>query len=124
MDKEDRLHRLRLFGEPEGKRYLEAFPGLNPLSVERLPQIGPPGAIALMSCIKAAKYFEYTESDIILTVLTDSAVFHKDSLRELAAQEGECSLTDARGGTSLRLLHLTVDHLAEPTLAERRASTT
>lgn len=100
VDKEDRLHRLRLFGEPEGKRYLEAFPGLNLLLVERLPKIGPSGAIALMSCIKAANYFEYTKSDIILTVLTDSAVFHKGRLRELAAQEGEYSLTDARGGTS------------------------
>jgi len=67
----------------------------------------------VISSIKMVKYFKYTKEDIILTVLTDSAFFHKARLWELAAQEGEFSLRNAAVKRRLRLPRLATDHLAE-----------
>ena len=45
--------------------------------------MGISGIANVLCCIKMAKYYELTENDVVVTVLTDSAVMYKSRVEEL-----------------------------------------
>ena len=85
---EDCMRLLRLFNESEGINYLKKS-GIEPELADKLELLGISSICNLLSAIKMAKYFEYNENDIIITVFTDSAEMYQSRLQEQKALKGE-----------------------------------
>lgn len=102
VDDSDSLRMFRLFNEPEGRRYLE--------------ELGVSGVANLICCLKLAKYYELTENDLVLTVLTDSASMYGSRLQEMEQERGrKYSSTDAAVDHAVSLLGLRTDYVEELT---------
>ena len=103
---------MRLFNEPQGKKFLadqgvaESF--LGDLALFGISSIGN-----LVSCMKLAKYFELTKRDIVFTVLTDSADLYQTRLEELRKRCGPYREIDAAGDYHRHLMGQLTDHLLE-----------
>ncbi len=120
IDDEDSQRLLRLFNCEEGKKYLVEELGLNKDFVEILSWLGISGIANILCCIKMAKYYEFTEHDVLGTVLTDSAVMYQSRIEELNEMYGAYSLTDAKLDHNVHMLSLKTDNLLELTYAERK----
>ena len=88
IDDNDSLGMFRLFNEPSGQEYLRSI-GIQEDIINKLSWVGISGAANIISCIKFAKYYELTEDDIVMTVLTDSAEMYQSRLEEMTAERGE-----------------------------------
>jgi len=120
IDDEDSQRLLRLFNTPEGQNYLLNTLKLDPILVERLTWLGISGIANMLCCIKMAKYYEFTEHDVVGTVLTDSAAMYQSRIQELNDQHGAYSAAEARLDHSLHILGLKTDNLMELTYADRK----
>ena len=120
IDDNDPLRLIRLFNEPAGKEYLINELGLDPDFVEKLSWLGISGAANLLCCIKMAKYYEFTENDVVATVLTDSVSMYESRLQELREELGEYTPVNAAVDYALRLYGQKTDNLLELTYAERK----
>jgi len=87
IDDNDSLGFFRLCNEPAGQEYLRQQ-GVSEEVIEKLAWVGISGAANIISCIKFAKYYELTENDIVMTVLTDSAEMYQSRLKEMEAERG------------------------------------
>jgi hypothetical protein len=63
--------------------------------IKQLPLLGISGIANVLSAIKMAKWYEWGESDAVITVLTDSMELYGSRLRELTAERGEYTARDA-----------------------------
>ena len=88
VDDNDSLGMFRLFNEPAGQEYLRNN-GISEEVIEKLSWVGISGAANILCCIKFAKYYELTENDIVLTVLTDSAEMYQSRLQEMETARGK-----------------------------------
>lgn len=88
VDDNDALALFRLLNEPAGQEYLRQQ-GVSEEVIEKLSWVGISGAANIISCIKFAKYYELTENDMVLTVLTDSAEMYKSRLEEMETERGK-----------------------------------
>jgi len=120
IDDEDSQRLLRLFNTPEGQAYLKDALGLAPELIGTLTWLGISGIANLLCCIKMAKYYEFTEHDVVGTVLTDSAVMYQSRVQELNEQYGPYTVQAAEVDHGLRLLGQKTDNLAELTYADRK----
>ena len=120
IDDEDPLQLMRLFNEPAGHEYLIGDLGLDRAFVEKLSWLGISGAANLLCCIKMAKYYEFTEHDVVATVLTDSAEMYGSRLQELREAFGAYTHERAAVDHALRLNGQKTDHLLELTYADRK----
>ena len=82
--------------------------------------MGISGIANVLCCIKMAKYYELTENDVLVTVLTDSAVMYKSRVKELNKMHGKYSVGEAGKDHALHMLGLRTDNLLELTYAERK----
>lgn len=87
IDDEDSLALFRLFNEPGGQEYLKSI-GVDESMIEKLSWVGISGAANIIMCIKFAKYYELTENDMVITVLTDSADMYQSRLKEMEEDRG------------------------------------
>jgi len=87
VDDNDALSMFKLFNEPAGQQYLREN-GVSEELIEKLSWVGISGAANIISCIKFAKYYELTENDMVITVLTDSAVMYQSRLAEMEEERG------------------------------------
>jgi cysteine synthase len=110
---------IRLFNEPEGRRYL-CDRDVPEVLVNQLDLLGISGVANLLSAIKMAKYYELDEQDVLVTVLTDSMELYGSRLRELNETEGAFTTTHAAEVFHRYLLGTTIDHLEELTYAGRK----
>ncbi len=120
IDDEDSQRLLRLFNKPEGKKYLTETLGLDAELVEKLSWLGISGIANVLCCIKMAKYYELTENDVLLTVLTDSAAMYGSRITELDENHGAYSDFEAALDHNLHILGLKTDNLIELTYADRK----
>ncbi len=120
IDDEDSQRLLRLFNTPEGQKYLKEELGLADDLVEILPWLGISGIANVLCCIKMAKYYELTESDVVVTVLTDSADMYRSRVAELNELHGAYSVHEAAIDHNLHMLGLKTDNLLEMTYVERK----
>ena len=120
IDDEDSQRLLRLFNTAEGQKYLKEELGLDDETVEKLTWMGISGIANVLCCIKFAKYYELTENDIVVTVLTDSAVMYKSRVDELNEMYGAYTTVEAAKDHALHMLGLKTDNLIELTYAERK----
>jgi cysteine synthase len=109
----------RLFNEKAGQEYL-VKQGVSPEIVSQLDLLGFSGISNVLSAIKAAKYYEMGENDIMLTVLTDSMELYQSRLKEMHEEFGEYTETDAAADFSRWLIGQTTDNLQELRYTDRR----
>ena len=120
IDDEDSQRLLRLFNTPEGQAYLKNELGLDDELIEKLTWMGISGIANVLCCIKMAKYYEFTADDVVVTVLTDSAVMYRSRVTELNEMHGAYNAHEASLDHHLHMLGLKTDNLIELTYAERK----
>jgi len=109
----------RLFNEKAGREYLvkrDVPEGI----VNQLDLLGFSGISNILSAIKAAKYYEMDENDIMLTVLTDSMELYQSRLTEMHEEYGQYTETDAAVDFARWLQGETTDNLLELRYTDRR----
>ena len=120
IDDEDSQRLLRLFNTPEGQQHLREELKLDDTLIEQLTWLGISGIANVLCCIKMAKYYEFTERDIVGTVLTDSAVMYGSRIAELNREYGAYSCNDALLDHNLHMLGLKTDNMQELTYRDRK----
>src|SRR3990172_6704911 len=108
----------RLFNEPVGKKYL-ASQGVDESLVANLDLMGFSGISNVLSAIKAAKYYEMDENDILITVLTDSMELYQSRLAELHAEFGQYDEKNAAADFARYLQGQSTDNLMELRYTDR-----
>jgi len=119
VDDEAAVSLIRLFNEPAGRRYLVSR-GLSADLVEKFSWLGISSAANLLAAVKFARYFELGPSDVVLTVLTDSMEMYGSRLRELTAERGEFTDTDAAVVHNRYVLGASIDFMQELDYYDRR----
>jgi cysteine synthase A len=119
IDDESPMQLIRLFNEPEGQRYLVQM-GVPEALIAQLPLLGISGVANLLSAIKMAKWYEWGEGDVVMTVLTDSMDLYGSRLRELTAERGEFTPRDAAVAYHQHLMGQSTDYVEELTYPARR----
>ena len=119
IDDEDSQRLLRLFNCKEGQEYLKSL-GMSDEQIEKFTWMGISGIANVLCCIKFAKYYELTEDDVVVTVLTDSAVMYKSRVEELNEMYGAYSAQAAELDHNLHMLNLKTDSMLELTYTERK----
>lgn len=120
IDDEDSQRLLRLFNTADGQKYLKEELGLDDELIEKLTWLGISGIANVLCCIKMAKYYEFTEHDVVGTVLTDSAVMYGSRIEELNEAHGEYNYTEAILDHNLHMLNLKTDNMKELTYVDRK----
>jgi cysteine synthase A len=110
---------MRLFNEPEGRKYL-VKKGVPEAIVKQLDLLGFSGIANTLSAIKFAKVHELGENDIVLTVLTDSMQLYGSRIEEMRKSFGSFSETDAAAAFGQYLQGVTTDNLLELTYESRK----
>ena len=88
--------------------------------IEKFTWMGISGIANVLCCIKFAKFYELTEDDVVVTVLTDSAVMYKSRVEELNEMYGAYSAQAAELDHNLHMLNLKTDSMLELTYPERK----
>ena len=112
IDDEASMSLLRLFNEPEGHAELERR-GVPRETVDRLHELGISSIANLVASIKFARWYELDGHDVVLTVATDSTEMYGSRLRELEAERGPFTATDAAVAFERYLLGSSTDHMIE-----------
>jgi cysteine synthase len=119
VDDESPMQLIRLFNEPAGQRYLVQR-GVPERLVAQLPLVGISGAANLLSAIKMAKWYEWGEGDVIVTVLTDSMDLYRSRLAELTTERGPFTEHDAAVAYHQHLTGQRTDNMEELTYPARK----
>mgnify|MGYP001103359026 CR=1 FL=1 len=109
----------RLFNEKAGKAFLLGK-GVPESLVSKLDLLGFSSISNLLTAIKAAKYYEMDENDIILTMLTDSMELYESRLAEMHAQVGEYKDRDAEVDYVHWLMGQSTDNLLDLRYTDQR----
>lgn len=110
---------MRLFNEPEGKKYL-VKKGIPEKVVNQLDLLGFSGIANVLSAVKFAKYYELGENDVVLTVLTDSMQLYGSRITEMEKQFGPYTEANAAETFGHYLQGVTSDNLVELTYESRK----
>lgn len=120
VDDEDALGLFRLLNEESGQEYLRQR-GVSEELISKLSLVGISGAANIIMAIKFAKYYELTENDMIMTILTDSEEMYTSRLKEMEEERGKkYSLTDAAIDHNRNVLGLRTDNLEELTYQSKK----
>jgi cysteine synthase A len=119
IDDEQCLALLRLFNEPAGHALL-AKQGVGRDVIEKLNLVGISGVCNLVAAIKASKYYEMNERDVIFLPLTDSMELYGSRIEEQRAEHGAFTdLTAAK--TQARYIDaIATDNLRELNFQDRK----
>jgi cysteine synthase A len=109
----------RLFNEPAGKAYLTRL-GVSEKIVSSLDLLGFSGISNVLSAIKLAKYYEMSEHDIVLTVLTDSMELYGSRVQEMRLEYGEYNENQAAADFARYLLGVSTDYMLELAYTDRK----
>lgn len=119
LDDEVIVHLSRLFNEPAGQAYL-VEQGVPDTLVENLNLLGFSSIANLSMAVKFAKYYELGESDVVLTLFTDSMELYQSRLAEMHTEIGAYTSTDAAVDFNRYLLGLSTDNVLELRYPDRR----
>ena len=120
IDDNDSQELLRLFNTKEGQEYLKKELKLSAKQIKQLTWLGISGIANVLCCIKMAKYYELTEHDVLVTVLTDSAAMYQSRIEELNAEHGPYSVMQAAIDHNVHMLGLKTDNMRELTYQDRK----
>jgi cysteine synthase len=119
IDDNDTMGLVRLFNEPAGRAYL-IEKGVPEDFVAQLELMGISSIANVLMAIKMAKWYELGDTDVILTVWTDSMELYESRLREMHEEHGEYTTTDAAVDYHEHLLGLHTDNMEELTYPDRK----
>ena len=120
IDDEDSQRLLRLFNTEDGKAYMKNELGMSDEEIEKMSWLGISGIANVLCCIKMAKYYEFTENDVVGTVLTDSAAMYQSRVDELNQLHGAYNAHEAAMDHARHMLDLKTDSMLELTYTERK----
>jgi cysteine synthase A len=120
IDDEDCMRVLRLFNEPEGKAMLHAA-GASKAAVSRLKLLGISSIANVLAAIKAAKYWDLGEDDILFMPFTDSVEMYRSRLKELTEAHGAFDAVAAARVQTGSLERQSTANFKELTYADRKA---
>ncbi len=120
IDDEDCMRAMRLFNEPEGKKFLQRL-GLDAAVINKLNYLGISSIANLISAIKTAKYYEMDENDVIISIATDSMDMYESRLNEQNVEKGAYNEMQAARDFEKSMLAASVDYLKELTFADQKA---
>jgi hypothetical protein len=119
IDDQAVVNLARLFNEETGRAYL-VQQGVPEVIVSQLDLLGFSGISNVLSAIKAAKYYEMDENDIMLTVLTDSMELYNSRIHEMHMEHGQYTEADAAADFARYLHGQSTDNLLELSYIDRR----
>jgi cysteine synthase len=119
IDDEDCMRIMRLFNDKEGKKLLLES-GVDAEVVDNLHLLGISAIANLLAAIKTAKYFEYTEDDVILSLATDSMEMYMSRMEEENQLKGPYSTIQAAKDFDRCLLGQGTEYLKELTYSDRK----
>jgi cysteine synthase len=119
VDDENCMRMLRVFNEEAGHEVLKEY-GIDAELVKKLSLLGISSISNVVSAIKAAKYWECNENDIIFTPLTDSAGMYESRLLELTQEHGEYNKAQARVDLERYWLGEDINNLQELNYQDRK----
>ncbi|MGD0726550.1 MAG: pyridoxal-phosphate dependent enzyme [Spirochaetia bacterium] len=119
VDDRDCMEILRLFNEKPGKALL-ARQGAADVFIESLPLLGISGIANVLASIKLAKWYELSEEDVVVTILTDSMELYGSRVQELAKKDGELDAAHANGIFRESLAGQRTDNVLELTHPEKK----
>jgi hypothetical protein len=88
--------------------------------VSHLPLLGISGIGNILAAIKMARWYELSESDVVVTVLTDSMEMYGSRVAELAREEGALDRVGASAIQGRCLAGQRADNLLELTHPDRK----
>ncbi len=109
----------RLFNEESGRAYL-LEKGVPEALVSQLDLLGFSGISNVLTCIKAAKYYEMGENDVMLTILTDSMELYRSRLYEMHTEYGEYTEMNAAADFARYMQGQSTDNMLELRYPDRR----
>ncbi|MHA2249655.1 MAG: pyridoxal-phosphate dependent enzyme [Candidatus Kariarchaeaceae archaeon] len=112
IDDNDPVNLIRLFNEPNGRKYLKNQ-GISGELVDQLGLMGISSIANVLCSIKMAKYYDLDEHDVVVTVWTDSMDLYQSRLVELTEERGEYSEVDAAIDYHASLLGMKTDNMEE-----------
>jgi cysteine synthase len=112
IDDERCMRLLRLFNEPEGKKFLKSK-RISPDMVDKLELMGISSIANLVGAIKMAKYYEMDANDIVFTIATDSMELYQSRIEELRKERGAYTDYQAAVDWDSCLMSITTDHMLE-----------
>lgn len=110
---------MRLFNEPEGRKYL-VKKGVPEAVVNQLDLMGFSGIANMLSAIKFAKWNELTSNDVVGIVLTDSMQLYGTRIEEYRESFGAFSNESAAEAFARDLHGESTDHMAELSYVDRQ----
>jgi cysteine synthase len=119
IDDEDCIRVLRLFNEEKGKDFLKNLK-IPEEFVENLNLLGISSIANLIGSIKIAKYFEFKENDIIITVATDSMELYGSRIIELREERGDYNINQAEIDFKEVLIDQTTNWMLELNYYDKR----
>lgn len=119
VDDDASLAMVRLCGEQAGVEWLRRG-GVSGEMIAKLPYMGISGAANVIAAIKMAKYYELTERDVIVTVLTDSMDLYGSRLEEMRAARGPYGEPQAAADHARYILGAAADEMLELTYPEKK----
>ncbi|WP_024822863.1 pyridoxal-phosphate dependent enzyme [Aminobacterium mobile] len=119
IDDADSMAMIRLFNEPAGQEFLRKS-GISETFMESLPLIGISGAANILMAIKMAKYYELSEQDVIMTVLTDSMEMYGSRVKEMEEEMGPYTEMDAAIDLHQHIFGVGVDYMQELSYYDRK----
>jgi cysteine synthase len=120
IDDNPNIRLMRLFNEPDGKKFLIHEAGIEKELVEKLDLLGISSIANIMGSIKLAKYYEMNEHDVVFTVATDSMEMYHSRFREERETHGQFTERHAAVSYEADLLGLGIDHMTEMNYYEKR----
>ncbi len=119
IDDEDCIRVLRLFNEEKGKDFLKNLK-IPEEFVENLNLLGISSIANLIGSIKIAKYYEFKENDIIITVATDSMELYGSRIIELREERGDYDIKQAEIDYKEVLIDQTTNWMLELNYYDKR----
>ncbi len=110
---------MRLFNEPEGREFLKSI-GVQAEIAEKLNLIGISGIANLLSSIKTARYYEFNDNDIIITVATDSMEMYQSRIQEYQDKNGEYTHNQAAIDYGKYIEKLGIDYMLETSYYDKK----
>ncbi|MCH4886540.1 pyridoxal-phosphate dependent enzyme [Acidaminobacter sp. JC074] len=119
IDDEATMNWIRLLNDPNGLALLKEN-GLDQETLDRLDLIGISGAANIIGAIKYAKYFELTEDDVVVTILTDSMEMYQSRVKELNDERGPLNEKTTYGIYERYFKGLDIDFIKELSYYDRK----
>jgi cysteine synthase len=119
IDDEQCLALMRLFNEDAGRELLHKS-GVSDETLKQLPLAGISGIANLVAAVKAAKYYEMNERDVIFLPLTDSMDLYQSRIAEQREQQGAMTQIAAARHQARYLQGIATDNLRELNYQDRK----